>query len=260
MKRKIVTVLLIGLCATVSAQILPYQNPQLSAEQRADDLLGRLTLEEKTKLMMDVSPAIPRLGIPEFHWWNEALHGIGRNGIATVFPITMGMAATFNDHLVYQAFTAASDEARAKNTEARRKNELIRYRGLSFWTPNINIFRDPRWGRGQETYGEDPYLTSKMGLAVVNGLQGQAYNQNNRNTQKNPYTVDRNGTAMSSTLNSCPNVTYGRPTCPLLRHWCKKVTSRRLCVPTRPLTESPVAVIRAICNVFCETNGGSRVS
>jgi beta-glucosidase len=155
--------------------MLPYQNPQLSAEQRADDLLGRLTLEEKAKLMMDVSPAIPRLGIPEFHWWNEALHGIGRNGIATVFPITMGMAATFNDHLVYQAFSAASDEARAKNTEARRKNELIRYRGLSFWTPNINIFRDPRWGRGQETYGEDPYLTSRMGVAVVNGLQGQEY-------------------------------------------------------------------------------------
>ena len=155
-KMKLLTILFTGLCFSAHAQMLPYQNPQLSAEQRADDLLGRLTLEEKAKLMMDVSPAIPRLGIPEFHWWNEALHGIGRNGIATVFPITMGMAATFNDHLVYQAFTAASDEARAKNTEARRKNELIRYRGLSFWTPNINIFRDPRWGRGQETYGEDP--------------------------------------------------------------------------------------------------------
>ena len=175
-KMKLITILCTGLCFSAHAQMLPYQNPQLSAEQRADDLLGRLTLEEKAKLMMDVSPAIPRLGIPEFHWWNEALHGIGRNGIATVFPITMGMAATFNDHLVYQAFTAASDEARAKNTEARRKNELIRYRGLSFWTPNINIFRDPRWGRGQETYGEDPYLTSKMGLAVVNGLQGQTAN------------------------------------------------------------------------------------
>ncbi|MBQ5548596.1 MAG: glycoside hydrolase family 3 C-terminal domain-containing protein [Prevotella sp.] len=183
-KQKLLTVLLTGLCATANAQMLPYQNPQLSAEQRADDLLGRLTLEEKAKLMMDVSPAIPRLGIPEFHWWNEALHGIGRNGIATVFPITMGMAATFNDHLVYQAFSAASDEARAKNTEARRKNELIRYRGLSFWTPNINIFRDPRWGRGQETYGEDPYLTERMGLAVVNGLQGQTMNGQQLGTSK----------------------------------------------------------------------------
>ena len=164
--------------------MLPYQNPQLSAEERAEDLLGRLTLEEKTKLMMDVSPAIPRLGIPEFHWWNEALHGVGRNGIATVFPITMGMAATFNDYLVYQAFTAVSDEARAKNTEARKKNEIRRYRGLSFWTPNINIFRDPRWGRGQETYGEDPYLTSRMGLAVVNGLQGQEFSKSTRSFQK----------------------------------------------------------------------------
>ncbi|MBO7116267.1 MAG: glycoside hydrolase family 3 C-terminal domain-containing protein [Prevotella sp.] len=175
MKKQLLFSLLIIGINSVNAQMLPYQNPQLSAEERAEDLLGRLTLEEKTKLMMDVSPAIPRLGIPEFHWWNEALHGIGRNGIATVFPITMAMAATFNDHLVYQAFTAASDEARAKNTEARKKDELKRYRGLSFWTPNINIFRDPRWGRGQETYGEDPYLTSRMGVAVVNGLQGQEF-------------------------------------------------------------------------------------
>ena len=175
MMKKTILMLLVTVSLTANAQMLPYQNPQLSAEERAEDLLGRLTLEEKTQLMMDTSPAIPRLGIPEFHWWNEALHGVGRNGIATVFPITMGMAATFNDYLVYQAFTAASDEARAKNTEARRKNEITRYRGLSFWTPNINIFRDPRWGRGQETYGEDPYLTSRMGVAVVNGLQGQEF-------------------------------------------------------------------------------------
>ena len=182
-KQLLISLLIIGI-NSVSAQMLPYQNPQLSAEERAEDLLGRLTLEEKTKLMMDVSPAIPRLGIPEFHWWSEALHGVGRNGIATVFPITMGMAATFNDYLVYQAFTAVSDEARAKNTEARKKNEIRRYRGLSFWTPNINIFRDPRWGRGQETYGEDPYLTSRMGLAVVNGLQGQEFSGSSRSTQK----------------------------------------------------------------------------
>lgn len=181
-KKQLLTVLLVGLCTLVNAQMLPYQNPQLSAEERAEDLLGRLTLEEKTKLMMDVSPAIPRLGIPEFHWWSEALHGIGRNGIATVFPITMSMAATFNDYLVYQAFTAASDEARAKNTEARQKNDIRRYRGLSFWTPNINIFRDPRWGRGQETYGEDPYLTTRMGLAVVNGLQGQEFSRSSSST------------------------------------------------------------------------------
>ena len=164
------------MCATITnaqSYQYPFQNPALSSEQRADDLLGRLTLEEKASLMMDVSPAIKRLGIPHFEWWNEALHGIGRNGFATVFPITMGMAASWDDALLYKVFTAVSDEARAKNQVAKKKGDVKRYQGLSFWTPNINIFRDPRWGRGQETYGEDPYLTAKMGLAVVNGLQGQ---------------------------------------------------------------------------------------
>ena len=169
---------LVALIATAAAnmqilaQMLPYQNPNLSSSERADDLIGRLTLEEKSKLMMDQSPAIKRLGIPEFHWWNEALHGVGRNGTATVFPITMCMAASWNDALLQDVFTAVSDEARAKNQEAKKSGKLKRYQCLSFWTPNINIFRDPRWGRGQETYGEDPYLTSKMGLAVVRGLQG----------------------------------------------------------------------------------------
>ena len=125
--------------------------------------------------MMDTSPAIERLGIPQFQWWNEALHGIGRNGFATVFPITMGMAASWDDALLHQVFTAVSDEARVKAQQAKRTGDIKRYQSLSFWTPNINIFRDPRWGRGQETYGEDPYLTSKMGLAVVRGLQGMTY-------------------------------------------------------------------------------------
>ena len=159
-----------------TAQSLPYQNASLSAEQRADDLLGRLTLEEKVSLMMDTSPAIERLGIPQFQWWNEALHGIGRNGFATVFPITMGMAASWDDALLHRVFTAVSDEARVKARQAKRSGDIQRYQSLSFWTPNINIFRDPRWGRGQETYGEDPYLTAKMGLAVVRGLQGVGYN------------------------------------------------------------------------------------
>ena len=158
-----------------AAQPLPYQNASLSAEQRADDLLGRLTLEEKVSLMMDTSPAIERLGIPQFQWWNEALHGIGRNGFATVFPITMGMAASWDDALLHRVFTAVSDEARVKARQAKRSGDIQRYQSLSFWTPNINIFRDPRWGRGQETYGEDPYLTAKMGLAVVRGLQGVGY-------------------------------------------------------------------------------------
>ena len=173
--KKLLTTLLGFVALTASAQTLPYQNPNLTAEQRADDLLGRLTLEEKTKLMMDTSPAIPRLGIPQFQWWNEALHGVGRNGFATVFPITMAMAASWDDALLHQVFTAVSDEARAKAQQAKQSGNIKRYQSLSFWTPNINIFRDPRWGRGQETYGEDPYLTSRMGLAVVRGLQGVGY-------------------------------------------------------------------------------------
>lgn len=152
-----------------------YKNPALSAEERAIDLCSRLTLEEKVALMQNGSPAIPRLGIPQFEWWSEALHGVGLNGKATVFPATIGMAASFNDTLLYNIYCAASDEARAKNNEARRSGEIKRFQGLSFWTPNINIFRDPRWGRGQETYGEDPYLTTRMGLAVVRGLQGYTF-------------------------------------------------------------------------------------
>ena len=166
----------LSMAASLQAQVLPYQDANLTAAQRADDLLGRLTLEEKVSLMMDTSPAIERLGIPQFQWWNEALHGIGRNGFATVFPITMGMAASWDDALLHKVFTAVSDEARVKAQQAKRSGDIKRYQSLSFWTPNINIFRDPRWGRGQETYGEDPYLTSKMGLAVVRGLQGVGYN------------------------------------------------------------------------------------
>ena len=157
------------------AQTLPYLNPQLTPEQRADDLLKRLTLEEKVRLMMDTSPAIEHLQIPQFQWWNEALHGVGRNGYATVFPITMAMAASWDDALLHKVFTAVSDEARVKAQQAKQSGNIRRYQSLSFWTPNINIFRDPRWGRGQETYGEDPFLTSKMGLAVVRGLQGYSY-------------------------------------------------------------------------------------
>ena len=173
--KRLLTLLFSATTLTISAQTLPYQNPQLTPQQRSDDLLGRLTLDEKVRLMMDSSPAIGRLGIPQFQWWNEALHGVGRNGYATVFPITMGMAASWDDELLHQVFTAVSDEARAKAQQAKHSGNIRRYQSLSFWTPNINIFRDPRWGRGQETYGEDPYLTSKMGLAVVRGLQGYSY-------------------------------------------------------------------------------------
>lgn len=150
----------------------PFRNPDLPVEKRIDDLLSRLTPEEKVGQMMNQTPAIERLGIPPYDWWNEALHGVARAGQATVFPQAIAMAATFDDAALYETFTMISDEARAKYHNYQKNKEYDRYKGLTFWTPNINIFRDPRWGRGMETYGEDPYLTSRMGVAVVKGLQG----------------------------------------------------------------------------------------
>ena len=152
----------------------PYKNANLPAADRAADLVSRLTLEQKVALMQNGSPAIPEFGIKAYDWWNEALHGVGRAGIATVFPQAIGMAASFDDALLLDVFTAVSDEARAKSAQYSENGGLRRYPGLTFWTPNVNIFRDPRWGRGQETYGEDPFLTSRMGVSVVNGLQGPA--------------------------------------------------------------------------------------
>jgi beta-glucosidase len=151
----------------------PYQDASLSATERARDLLGRLTLDEKAILMQDISEAIPRLGIKKFNWWSEALHGYANQGNVTVFPEPIGMAASFDEDLVYRVFDATSTEARAKYNQMQREGEEDqRFHSLSVWTPNVNIFRDPRWGRGQETYGEDPYLTSRMGVQVVKGLQG----------------------------------------------------------------------------------------
>ena len=158
--------------AQVPARPLPFRNPELSPEQRADDLLRRLTLEEKVALMQNKSKGVPRLGVKPYEWWNEALHGVARAGLATVFPQSIGMGASFHDSLVYEVFDAVSDEARVKNRIFNAQGSYRRYQGLTFWTPNVNIFRDPRWGRGQETYGEDPYLTGQMGMAVVRGLQG----------------------------------------------------------------------------------------
>lgn len=149
-----------------------YKNPDAPLEERVNDLIGRMTLEEKVSQMLNEAPAIDRLGIPAYDWWNECLHGVARAGIATVFPQAIGMAATWNTDLIYRVAVAISDEARAKHHEFLRRNNRGRYTGLTMWSPNINIFRDPRWGRGQETYGEDPYLTARLGVAFVRGLQG----------------------------------------------------------------------------------------
>ena len=166
--------LLASVMMGANAQTLPYQNPSLSARERAMDLCGRLTLEEKAQLMLDESPAIPRLGIKKFFWWSEALHGAANMGNVTVFPEPIAMAASWNPQLLFRVFDAASTEFRAQYNKRMFQDggEDEKFHSLSVWTPNVNIFRDPRWGRGQETYGEDPYLTSVMGTEVVKGLQG----------------------------------------------------------------------------------------
>jgi len=157
---------------TADSMALPFQDTSLSFEARAADLVGRLTLDEKVAQMQDRAPAIPRLGIPAYNWWNEALHGVARSGLATVFPQAIGLAATWNDSLLFQVATVISDEARAKHQEYVRHDSRARYQGLTFWSPNINIFRDPRWGRGQETYGEDPFLAGTLAVQFIRGMQG----------------------------------------------------------------------------------------
>src|SRR6185312_13423334 len=151
----------------------PYKNPSLPLEERVDDLVSRMTLEEKVSQLGHTADAVPRLGIPEYNWWNEGLHGVARAGVATVFPQAIGMAATFDEPLMHQIGDTISTEFRAKYVaDVAKDGSTEWYKGLTVWSPNINIFRDPRWGRGQETYGEDPFLTSRMGVAFVEGLQG----------------------------------------------------------------------------------------
>ena len=165
-------ILIIGLPFSIQLHAQAYLDESLSSEERARDLIAQLTLEEKVAQMVMNTPAIDRLGIPPYDWWNEALHGVGRAGVATVFPQAIGLGATFDEDLAYRVSSAISDEARAMYNAASAQGNYLRYSGLTFWTPNVNIFRDPRWGRGQETYGEDPYLTSLLGVSFVKGLQG----------------------------------------------------------------------------------------
>ncbi|MEM7656255.1 MAG: glycoside hydrolase family 3 N-terminal domain-containing protein [Bacteroidota bacterium] len=167
--------LLLGLLSSwwgIFAQTESFRDPAQPLDQRVENLLGLLTAEEKIGLLRYDNQAVPRLEIPAYNWWNEALHGMGRNGRATVFPQAIGLAATFDPDLAHRVATAISDEARAKYNAALQIGNRSRYAALSFWTPNVNLFRDPRWGRGQETYGEDPFLAGTMGSAIVRGLQG----------------------------------------------------------------------------------------
>jgi beta-glucosidase len=154
------------------AQLPDFQNTQLTAQARAHDIVSRMTLDEKASQLEDWAPAIPRLGIPDYQTWNEALHGVARAGYATVFPQAIGMAATWDTKMVHSMGDIISTEARAKFNRAQQEGNHRIFYGLSFWSPNINIFRDPRWGRGQETYGEDPFLTGRLGVAFITGVQG----------------------------------------------------------------------------------------
>src|SRR5438128_9173634 len=149
-----------------------YMDPSQPISVRVDDLISRMTLDEKASQLVNQSRAIPRLQIPEYDWWSEALHGVARAGTATVFPEPIGLAATFDAPLIHEMAVVIGTEARAKHNQAVRAGHSDIMEGLDFWSPNINIFRDPRWGRGQETYGEDPFLTAKMGTAFVTGMQG----------------------------------------------------------------------------------------
>ena len=171
--KKILTLLAAMSWAVAAVSQPVFTDRNASARKRAEDLVSRLTLEEKVPLMIFASPAVERLGIKKYNWWNEALHGVGRHGNATVFPMPVSMAASFDTELIEEVFTVVSDEARIKwNNLPSDPESDMHYQCLTYWTPNINIFRDPRWGRGMETYGEDPYLTGQLGMAVVRGLQG----------------------------------------------------------------------------------------
>jgi beta-glucosidase len=171
LQRFIVLTLLI-VTSSVHAIDRPWLDSSLSKEARIQSLMDAMTVEEKMSQLLATSPGIERLGILPYDWWNEALHGVARTGRATVFPQTIGLAATFDDELLFRIATAISDEARAKFNIAQSMGNYGRYAGLTFWSPNVNIFRDPRWGRGMETYGEDPYLQARMGTAFVRGMQG----------------------------------------------------------------------------------------
>ncbi|HRG07379.1 MAG TPA: glycoside hydrolase family 3 C-terminal domain-containing protein [Cyclobacteriaceae bacterium] len=164
--------LLMGGCLNKPEVAFPFLNTELPIDQRVDDLVSRMTLEEKIGQMVNDAPAIERLHVPRYNWWSEGLHGVARAGLATVFPQAIGLGATWDEGLVYDVSTAIADEARAKHQNFVRKDKRFIYQGLTLWSPNINLFRDPRWGRGQETYGEDPFLTGSLGVQFVKGLQG----------------------------------------------------------------------------------------
>ena len=212
--------------------------------------------------MKDVAPAIERLGVPDYNWWNEALHGVARSGLATVFPQAIGFAATWNDSLIFRMATAISDEARAKHHEYARNGSLGRYQGLTFWSPNINIFRDPRWGRGQETYGEDPFLTGRLGVQFVRGLQGDdpTYLQDRRDGEalRRP----QRARARAPHVRRCRQRARPARDVPAALRDAAFARRRptRSCARTTAWTARPPAAATCCSRTFCATNGSSRAS
>ena len=197
------------------AQEPAYLNPSLSPQERAHDLVSRMTLDEKAAQLEDYATAIPRLGIPDYQTWNEALHGVARAGYVTVFPQAIGMAATWDPAMIHMMGDTISQEARAKYNQAQREGNHRIFFGLTFWSPNINIFRDPRWGRGQETYGEDPFLTGRMGSAFIAGVQGPDPNHLRAVATSKHYAVHSGPESSRHTVNIDPTPAISkRPTCP----------------------------------------------
>ena len=238
--------------AGASAPTAPYLDPGLPIDQRVDDLVSRMTLEEKASQLVNQARAIPRLQVPAYDYWSEGLHGVARAGFATVFPQAIGARATWDAPLLHDVATVIGTEARAKHHEAVRQGRRDIFEGLTFWSPNINIFRDPRWGRGQETYGEDPFLTARMGVAFVTGLQGddpkyltcrldaQAFRGAQRTRVRSPW----------RSTSPRPSTTKKTPTC---RHSARpsrgQAASR--CAPTTASTASPPAQTASCSAISC---------
>src|ERR1700732_4655198 len=259
-----------------SQKTLPSPDPSLPSQQRVDDLVSRMTLEEKVPQLINTAPAIPRLNVPAYDYWSEGLHGIARSGYATLFPQAIGMAATWDAPLVNQISTVISTEARAKYNEAVRNNIHSIYYGLTIWSPNINIFRDPRWGRGQETYGEDPFLTARLGVAFVKGLQGDDPTYFKTIATPKHYAVHSGPESTRHSANidptppppppatlptsTPPRTTSGTPTSPPFAPPSSTPRPTPSCAPTTPSIGTPPAPVRCSSRPSSAATGVSRAS
>ena len=239
-----------------------YKDPSVALDRRVEDLLSRMTLEEKISQLMNDSPAIERLDVPRYNWWNESLHGVARAGRATVFPQAIGLAATWDTDLMFRVATTISDEARAKYHEFLRRGKHDIYQGLTFWTPNINLFRDPRWGRGMETYGEDPYLTGQMAVAFIKGMQGDDPKYLKTIATAKHFAVHSGPESARHTLRCCGRArrTCARHTFRISRRPSRRAAPIPSCAPITASTACRRAPIRGCSKTFFGRNGDSRAT